>query len=99
MSRVIRILEFATQLKTVLLWQNDIEDNTVRTLLEHFLNGLISIDCCDDLKTTVTQWSRNHCQLCPAIIHNKYFLTWHLRIPFLSQATVGTQLLSSGYGK
>src|SRR5437660_334774 len=98
MSRVIRILEFATQLKAVLFWQNNIQDNTVWPLFEHFLNGLISIDSCDDLKATITEWSRNHCQLCPAIIHDQYFLTRHLCIPFLSQTTVETQLLSSDMG-
>ena len=44
MSRVIRILEFATQLKAVLFRQNNIQNNTVWPLFEHFLNGLISID-------------------------------------------------------
>src|SRR5438128_9752284 len=99
MSCVIRILEFAAQLKAVLFRQDHVENDTVWELFEHFLNCLISIDSSDDLKAAVTQWSCNHCQLCPTIIYNKYFLTRHLSIPFLSHATVGTQPLSSGYGK
>src|SRR5436305_2039608 len=57
------------------------------TFSKDLLHCLISVNSCNNVKTVIAQWSNNHGQLCPTIIHNKYFLPRHPIIPFPRHAT------------
>src|SRR5579884_41745 len=103
MPACLQILESAAHLKTVLLWQNDIQDDTLRAFFEDFFNRFLAIDGGYNFKAAIAQWRHHHCQFCPAIIHDEYLLPRHPIITFLNMLhqrmeDKGYSLIISPYG-
>src|SRR5579883_840144 len=98
MLTCIEAFELATQLKAVLLGQDNIKDNALWMLAEDFLKCFVAINSSHHVEPAIAQRGRDHCQFCPAIVNNKYLLPWHTSIPFLCKGAIRSARLMGKKG-